>query len=66
MSIEVEIYYKVICECKATNFVYGGYFTDPDLSKMDVDGFKCWNCKKVFSFIDEFEAEYPEDGLQNI
>ena len=63
--ISGEIWYKVVCECKAVNFVNAGYFPDPDLSKLDVDGYRCWNCKKEFSFVEGEESMYIEEGKDN-
>jgi hypothetical protein len=61
-EIIVEIWYKINCECGAVNWVYDGYFPDPDLSKMDVDGYKCWKCHKEFPFSDEDVPFNIEDG----
>jgi len=62
-EISGEIWYKIACSgCETINFVCAGYFPDPDLSKLDVDGFKCWNCGKEFSFIEDEEPMYVEEG----
>lgn len=64
MAADFEIWYKVICNsCRAVNWVYSGYFPDPDLSKIDVDSFKCWKCSTEQKLVDdEFDMFRIEDG----
>lgn len=68
--LEGEIWYKISCpSCKCYNFVYGGYFPDPNMSKLDVDGFRCWQCKKEHMFFDDPDLDglgIIEDGIKEI
>jgi len=35
------------------NWVYSGYFPDPDMSKLDVVCFECWNCRNEQPLVEE-------------
>lgn len=64
-EVSGETWLKIVCECGATNFVYIGYFPDSDASRLDVEGYKCWSCKKEFYFdvdADPEEVMYIKEG----
>ena len=59
--MKVQVWYRVICECGKINFVHADdLLYDNDLSKLDVDGYKCWSCHKESSFFEEMD---PEDMM---
>jgi hypothetical protein len=64
-----EIWYKCECVyCGKVNWIYAGYFPDPDLSKMDIDGFSCWNCLYEQSLMEEVEegfSSYTAEGKKS-
>jgi hypothetical protein len=52
----VETWYKIWCsECNSVNWFCNG--DEADLSKIDIEGCKCWNCGKV----EYFDEEMSED-----
>ena len=64
---EITIWWRCKCRhCEATNWVYSGYFPDPDMSKMDPDGFECWRCGKETAFVVEEAPYVTETEMCNI
>ena len=55
-----QVWYRIVCECGVVNFIHVDDSPYGDDLKMDVDGYKCWNCHKEFSFFDNAD---PEDMM---
>jgi len=58
--IEFKVWYEIKClnpECNSINWIYTGYWPDPDLGKLDTDSFECWNCKEKFSLIENLNID---------
>lgn len=57
--MKIQVWYKIVCECGKTNYIHAEDlpYDTSDLSKMDVDGYKCWSCHKEFSFFDDADSE---------
>jgi hypothetical protein len=61
-----QIYFGCFCtECNSINWTYVGRIDDE--TKVDVEGFQCYYCKKEFFFSEEEEKlakeyHYTEDG----
>jgi DNA-directed RNA polymerase subunit RPC12/RpoP len=59
-AIDINTWYEVRCPyCDTKNWLYDG--DTNDLSKMDIDGMVCWNCKKKSLIVDEEDASDPDD-----
>lgn len=62
-----ESWYRDICPfCGKENYWCNG--DENDLTQMDVEGVKCWNCKKVWStednkLVNEEEVYYADGKL---
>jgi hypothetical protein len=55
-----KIWYKCTCgHCGKINWIYIGYFPNPDLSKIDVDSFSCFSCLYEQSLPGVIEEGFP-------
>lgn len=60
----MEIWYKVFCMCGATNWVSGG---DPkDMSDVDVEVYRCWECSTCNMMDYDFDDSLTEDQMENV
>jgi len=68
MTKEYEVWFKYECpECKRTNWIYMSREPEVDLSKLDVDGFRCWSCGAE-TWLDEDKdfQEFMIDGAEKV